>query len=112
MELATGVKTEAQHVAVGVSVQIGSYSDQLSFVEVPLKGCDAILGDDLVSQVQSATDWKNGTMSFYHDGNTHRLDTQSALISLPSTLPSTIHTPRPTAQLCSIQQIKKNHTSQ
>ena len=64
VELATGVRTEAQHVAVGVSIQIGSYSDQLSFVEVPLKGCDAILGMAWLVKYNPATNWKNGTMSF------------------------------------------------
>ena len=58
VELATGVKTEARHVAVGVSVRIGSYSDQLSFVEVPLKGCDAILGMTWLTKYNPATNWK------------------------------------------------------
>src|ERR1700719_2520726 len=107
VELATGVRTEARHVAVGVSVQIGSYSDQLSFVEVPLKGCDAILGMTWLAKYNPATNWKNRTMSFYHDGKPHRLDTQSnpSTPSLPSL--TTIRTTKTTIQLCSIQRIKR-----
>ena len=96
VELATGVRAEARHVAVGVSVRIGSYSDQLSFVEVPLKGCDAILGMTWLAKYNPATNWKNRTMSFYHDGKTHQLDTQSNPLtpSLPSL--TIIHTTKTT----------------
>src|ERR1700720_491736 len=72
-----------------------------------LKGCNTILGMTWLTKYNPATNWKNGTMSFYHDGKTHRLDTQSnpSTPSLPSL--TTIHTTKTTIQLCSIQQIKR-----
>src|ERR1700720_3386173 len=72
-----------------------------------LKGCDAILGMTWLAKYNPATNWKNGTVSFYHDGKTHRLDTQSnpSTPSLPSL--AIIHTTKTTIQLCSIQHIKR-----
>ena len=37
IELATGVMAKAQHVAVRVSVEMGTYKDKLNLVEVALK---------------------------------------------------------------------------
>jgi hypothetical protein len=107
VELATGVRTEAHNMAVNIEVRMDSYKDQLSFVEVPLKGCDAILGMDWLSKCNPATNWKNRTMSFYHDGKTHRLDPQSTTASPTPLSLSTLSTTKTTIQLCSIQQIKR-----
>jgi hypothetical protein len=108
VELATGLVTQAQHVAVGVSTQIGTYRDELNFVEVPLKGCDAILGMTWLAKYNPTADWKAGTLCLQHAGKLHYLRRQppwrttKSSSSLASTSP--ISTP---AQLCSLQQIRK-----
>ncbi|MCW3101545.1 MAG: uncharacterized protein JWL77_7163 [Chthonomonadaceae bacterium] len=113
VELATGVVTQAQHVAVGVSTQIGDYKDELNFVEVPLKGCDAILGMTWLQKYNPETNWKQGTLRFQHEGRTHCLRQQrytqpltESVASLKST-PTPTKTPTSTVQLCSIQQVRK-----
>jgi hypothetical protein len=99
------VVTQAQHVAVGIRTTIGSYNDELNFVEVPLKGCDAILGMTWLAKYNPQADWKDGTLSFSHNGKAHRLQRSSHSDSTAHLAP--IQTPPNKIQLCSIQQVKR-----
>ena len=110
------MKTQAENVAVAINTQIGSYQDQLNFVEVPLKGCDAILGMTWLAKYNPNTDWKEGTLSLYHKGQHHLLQKQQLpkqhinSIQSDSSTPTT-STPPPTTVtpilLSSSKQIKK-----
>jgi transposase InsO family protein len=99
VELATGVVTKSTNVAVGVSIHINNYKDQLDFLQVPLKGCDAILGMTWLAKYNPQSDWKAGTLSFSHQGKSHLLSRlpSSPTSSSSSSLPS----------LCSFQHVKK-----
>jgi hypothetical protein len=57
IELATGVATESQHVATGLKIQMNDYVSRIHFVEVPLKGYDAILGMSWLRQFNPTIDW-------------------------------------------------------
>jgi hypothetical protein len=65
-------------VAASVCVEIGSYKDELDFVEVPLKGCDAILGMTWLVKYSPQVDWKEGTIKFQHERKTHFLHRQNS----------------------------------
>jgi transposase InsO family protein len=84
VELATGVMTTASSVTVNSFIQIDSYEDKLNFVEVPLKGCDAILGMTWLSKFNPEIDWKHGTLRFHHAGKFHSLQRQSKGSTPPS----------------------------
>jgi transposase InsO family protein len=111
VELATGVKTQAENVAVAVSTRIGSYEDELNYVEVPLKGCDAILGMTWLAKYNPEMDWKAGTLSLHHQGQLHLLQKQppqQQINSIDTCPPITTSSPPSTSiPLSSAKQIKK-----
>jgi hypothetical protein len=111
VELATGAKTQAENVAVAVATRIGSYEDQLNFVEVQLKGCDAILGMTWLAKYNPETDWKAGTLSLHHQGQQHLLQRQlphQQLNSVDASPPNPTSSPSSTSiPLSSAKQIKK-----
>jgi len=71
IELATGVTEKAQHVATGIKTELGSYKDRLNFVEVPLKGCDAIIGMTWLKKFEPEIRWSEQIMNFWHQGRLH-----------------------------------------
>jgi len=104
IELATGVKTNAAHVAVAVPMEMGTYKDQLNFVEVDLKGCDAILGMTWLKKFDPSIKWGQRVMRFHHQGQPHRLNAR-ALDQAVSI--SSLQTPTSTFPLISYQGVKK-----
>ena len=78
VELATGVTTTAGYIAEKVNIEIGTYKDELNFVEVPLKGCNAILGMTWLSKYNPQVDWKQGSLVFRHENRFHRLKRDSS----------------------------------
>ena len=104
IELATGVRTNAAHVAVAVPVELGTYKDQLNFVEVDLKGCDVILGMTWLKKFDPSIKWSKRMMKFSHHGRTHKLDARKSDQTLSI---STLQTPSPTPRLISYQGVKK-----
>jgi hypothetical protein len=67
------VVTKSQHVAVGVTIEINTYKEELNFVEVPLKACDAILGMTWLERHNPQIDWKAGTICIQHRERVHLL---------------------------------------
>jgi hypothetical protein len=102
IELATGVMTTASQIAVHSAIQMGSYQDHLDFVEVPLKGCDAILGMTWLCTYNPQINWEQGTLLFDHNGQSHKLQRQAKSFSSSSP-----HSPASPVLLSSIRQIKK-----
>lgn len=68
IELATGMKTKAQFVAVDLMLEMGNYNGQGNFVSVPLKGCDAIIGMNWLNTYNPHIDWTQRIMTFNHNG--------------------------------------------
>jgi hypothetical protein len=73
VELATGEITRARRVAEQVDFIMGSYNDRVDCVEVPLKGCDVILGMTWLAKYNPQIDWSRGEVHIHHAGKQHRL---------------------------------------
>jgi hypothetical protein len=78
VELATGVVTQAQNVAVDVPLEMHTYRDKLNFVEVQLKGCDAILGMTWLKKLNPKICWSEHAMFIPLNGRIQRVDGISA----------------------------------
>jgi hypothetical protein len=108
VELATGVMTKAQHVAAGVKVRMGSYRDETNLVEMPLKGCDAIMGMTWLKEFNPAIDWSERTMSFEHRGRWHRIQAISSSSNSASASVSALQMPSSSPQqFISKQRLRK-----
>ena len=73
IELATGVATESQHVATGLKIQINDYVSRIHFVEVPLKGYDAILGMTWLNRLNPTIDWNRRIMHIEAGGRKYQI---------------------------------------
>ena len=104
VELATGARVQARNVAVEVPIQIDGYHDRLNFVEVPLQGCDAILGMTWLSKYNPRADWEQGTLRFQHRGRFHCLKRPAPAYTISALTPIRTITP---PQLVSAQHIRK-----
>ena len=104
IELATGVMAKAQHVAVQISVEMGTYKDRLNLVEVALKGCDVILGMTWLKMLNPNISWNDRTMSFRHQGKTHRVESRKSQQTAASM--STLQTSFPSPKLVSYHHVK------
>lgn len=70
--LADGSKQSAGSIVNAASLRIGSYTDQLDFVSLPLVGYDVILGMPWLDHYNPSIDWKSRKMKFVgEDGKQH-----------------------------------------
>jgi transposase InsO family protein len=106
IDLATGMRTKAQHVAAGITVQAGSYKDKLNMVEVELKGCDAILGMSWLEKYNPRIDWSERIVRFYQRGRLRQLRDQADCLP-PSTSISNLSTPVSPPQLVAAGNIRR-----
>jgi hypothetical protein len=84
IELATGVKTSAGKVAMGIDIRIVNYKDKMNFVMVPLKDCDAIVGMNWLRKYNPTIDWKQGIIRLYYQHRLHHFYSLNNHDSLPS----------------------------
>ena len=72
--LANGSQQEAGSIVESASVSIGSYTDAMSFVALPLVGYDAILGVSWLSKYNPSIDWRSKSLKFVDkSGQEHHL---------------------------------------
>ncbi|MGH2639675.1 MAG: retropepsin-like aspartic protease, partial [Rhabdochlamydiaceae bacterium] len=110
VELATGIVARSNHIVTNANIQIDSYSDQLNFVSVPLKGCDAILGMTWLKKFNPQINWELGALSFVHNGQTHLLcKTNEPKSTKPAYTISTLSPIQPlvSTKLLSIRGVRK-----
>lgn len=106
IDLATGVRTQAQQVAREVKIQVDHYKDELNCVVVPLKGCDAILGMSWLQKCNPSIDWNERVVRLFHHGRLHQFREQSQSNS-PSFSLSNLHANSSPPQLVSAQNIRR-----
>ena len=72
--LANGSKQEVASIVKSASISIGSYSDTIDFVSLPLVGYDAILGMSWLNKYNPIIDWRNKSIKFEDkSSNVHHL---------------------------------------
>jgi hypothetical protein len=93
VRLADGSRQPCLGLATHTPVTIGSYTDHLDFVTIPIESYDVILGMSWLRAVNPRINWKDHTLSFTcAQGQPHRLQSSSAELSTVTTT-----TPRPTS---------------
>jgi len=82
INLADGSKRAATDLLSKAPVIIGTYSDAIDLVSLPLGGFDVILGMPWLESINPSIDWKAKSLSFHHDGMQHVLQPESSLCLL------------------------------
>ena len=83
--LADGSKQSAGTVIPSARIVIGSYSDTLDLVSLPLSGYDVILGMSWFHHFNPIIDWKKKEMKFVDDnGTTHMLSQRTSTVRAAS----------------------------
>ena len=62
--LANGSQQEVASTATSVSIQVGSYTDTMSFIVLPLVGYDVLLGMSWLTKYNPIIDWRNKSVKF------------------------------------------------
>ena len=64
---------------------MGNYHGRISFVSVPLKGCDAIIGMNWLQQFNPDIDWNQRVLRFQHHGQSYLIPAIPSDLSKPTT---------------------------
>ena len=76
--LANGSQQEVASTAKSVRIQVGSYSDNMSFIVLPLVGYDVLLGMSWLTKYNPIIDWRSKSVKFVDKSNQeHQLSGKS-----------------------------------